>query len=154
MSLRSISARRSGATGSGDYSSQSPYRHFQCDPVLILAKIGVPYTIEKNRYSITYRVVRISSPHSAKVLIMRCCHAGSQIAYPPCKFIDITREEIIMNCPKCKGLMMLGRFSDFFLVFYAWKCINCGAIIDRKIYNNRRNSLAAKTTKEVEAATA
>jgi hypothetical protein len=61
---------------------------------------------------------------------------------------------MIMGCPKCKGLMMLDRFSDFFLVFYAWKCLNCGAIIDRTISNNRRNSLAAKATKEVEAATA
>ena len=59
-----------------------------------------------------------------------------------------------MDCPKCKGLMMLDRFSDFFLVFYAWKCLNCGAIIDRTISNNRRISLAAKATKEVEAATA
>ena len=59
----------------------------------------------------------------------------------------------IMDCPKCKGLMMLERFSDFFLVFYAWKCINCGAVIDRTISNNRRNSLAAKAAKEVETAT-
>ncbi len=59
-----------------------------------------------------------------------------------------------MGCPKCKGLMMLERFSDFFLVFYAWKCVNCGAIIDRTISNNRMNSLAAKATKEVEIATA
>ncbi len=58
-----------------------------------------------------------------------------------------------MGCQKCKGLMMLERFSDFFLVFYAWKCINCGAIIDRTISNNRRNSLPAKATKEVDAAT-
>jgi hypothetical protein len=36
-----------------------------------------------------------------------------------------------MDCPKCKGLMMLERFSDFFLAFYAWKCVNCGAVIDR-----------------------
>jgi hypothetical protein len=49
--------------------------------------------------------------------------------------------------------MMLERFSDFFLVFYAWKCVNCGAVIDRTIAHNRRNSLAAKATKEVEAAT-
>ena len=47
-----------------------------------------------------------------------------------------------MECPKCKGMMMLERFSDFFLVFYAWKCINCGAIIDRTISNNRRKSLS------------
>ena len=45
-----------------------------------------------------------------------------------------------MECPKCKGLMMLERFSDFFLIFYAWKCINCGAIIDRTISNNRRKA--------------
>jgi PHP family Zn ribbon phosphoesterase len=57
-----------------------------------------------------------------------------------------------MGCPKCNGLMSLERFSDFFLVFYAWKCINCGAIIDRTISNNRRNSLAAKAAKEVPAA--
>ena len=58
-----------------------------------------------------------------------------------------------MCCPKCKGLMMLERFSDFFLAFYAWKCVNGGAVIDRTIANNRRNSLAAKAMKEVEAAT-
>jgi hypothetical protein len=50
-----------------------------------------------------------------------------------------------MDCPKCQGLLMLERFSDFFLIFYAWKCINCGAVIDRTIANNRRNSLAAKS---------
>ena len=54
-----------------------------------------------------------------------------------------------MECPKCKGLMMLERFSDFFLIFYAWKCINCGAIIDRTISNNRRKSLAARDTQPV-----
>jgi hypothetical protein len=48
----------------------------------------------------------------------------------------------IMDCPKCKGLMMMERFSDFFLIFYAWKCINCGSIIDRTIAANKRKSLA------------
>ena len=52
-----------------------------------------------------------------------------------------------MDCPKCKGLMELDRFSDFFLVFYAWKCLNCGAIIDRTIAENRRKSLVAKPVK-------
>ncbi|MFO0729532.1 MAG: hypothetical protein U0231_13695 [Nitrospiraceae bacterium] len=50
-----------------------------------------------------------------------------------------------MECPKCKGLMMLERFSDFFLIFYAWKCINCGAIIDRTISSNRRRAWLAGT---------
>lgn len=48
-----------------------------------------------------------------------------------------------MECPRCKGLMMLERFSDFFLIFYAWKCLNCGSIIDRTISMNRQKSLAA-----------
>ena len=50
-----------------------------------------------------------------------------------------------MECPKCKGFMLLERFSDFFLIFYAWKCINCGAIIDKTISNNRRKSLQPQT---------
>jgi hypothetical protein len=45
--------------------------------------------------------------------------------------------------------MMLERFSDLFLVFYAWKCINCGAIIDRTISNNRRKSLAVRKSEGV-----
>jgi DNA-directed RNA polymerase subunit M/transcription elongation factor TFIIS len=59
-----------------------------------------------------------------------------------------------MDCPKCKGFMELARFSDFFLVFYAWKCLNCGAIIDRTIAENRRKSLDTKIvgTDKVEAA--
>jgi DNA-directed RNA polymerase subunit RPC12/RpoP len=58
--------------------------------------------------------------------------------------VHVVTWEESMECPKCKGLMMLERFSDFFLIFYAWKCINCGAIIDRTISNNRRKSLAAR----------
>jgi hypothetical protein len=49
-----------------------------------------------------------------------------------------------MECVKCNGLMTLERFSDFFLVFYAWKCFNCGAVIDRTIAANRKKSLAPK----------
>ena len=56
-----------------------------------------------------------------------------------------------MDCPKCQGTMLLERFSDFFLVFYAWKCLNCGAIIDRTISKNRRKSLAAQESKTVAA---
>jgi hypothetical protein len=46
---------------------------------------------------------------------------------------------------------MLERFSDFFFAFYAWKCINCGALIDRTISNNRRKSLAARAPQAVAA---
>jgi hypothetical protein len=50
--------------------------------------------------------------------------------------------------------MDLERFSDFFLVFYAWKCINCGAIVDKTIAANRRKSLGVKAadSKPVETA--
>ena len=58
-----------------------------------------------------------------------------------------------MDCPKCKGLMQLERFSDFFLIFYAWKCINCGAIIDKTIANNRKKSLEARTAQPTAAET-
>lgn len=61
-----------------------------------------------------------------------------------------TQEEV-MEYPKCKGLMMLERFSDFFLIFYAWKCINCGSIIDRTIAMNRRKSLASADTQTASA---
>jgi len=49
-----------------------------------------------------------------------------------------------MECPKCRGLMQMERMANFFLVFYAWKCINCGALIDKIIANNRRKCLATK----------
>ena len=54
-----------------------------------------------------------------------------------------------MECPKCQGTMMLERLSDFFVVFYAWKCFNCGAMIDRTIASNRRQSLAAREAQTV-----
>jgi len=52
-----------------------------------------------------------------------------------------------MDCPKCNGTMVLERFSNFFIVFYAWKCINCGATIDRTIATNRRKSLAVRESR-------
>jgi hypothetical protein len=50
-----------------------------------------------------------------------------------------------MECPKCRGLMQLERMADFFLVFFAWKCINCGAFVDKTIATNRRQSLTPKS---------
>lgn len=43
-----------------------------------------------------------------------------------------------MECIKCKGLMVKEQFSDYFLVFYAWKCLNCGCIVDPTISKNQR----------------
>ncbi len=47
-----------------------------------------------------------------------------------------------MNCPKCNGLMCIERLSDYFLTFDAWKCINCGAVLDATIVENRRRGEA------------
>jgi hypothetical protein len=38
--------------------------------------------------------------------------------------------------------MMLERFADFFLVFYAWKCVNCGSVVDETISTNRQKVVA------------
>lgn len=46
-----------------------------------------------------------------------------------------------MRCEKCKGLMVRERFADYFLVVYAWKCINCGAILDATIAQNKKKHL-------------
>lgn len=45
-----------------------------------------------------------------------------------------------MKCPKCNGFMYIERFSDYSLIFYSWKCANCGSIIDRTVLANRNSS--------------
>ena len=94
-------------------SSKYPYPHFQCHPVLILAKIVVPYKIE-NRYSRVYGVVRISSPHSAKLLIMRCCRAGSQIAIPSYKFIHANEGGHDYGLPEVQRIDAVGTILGLF----------------------------------------
>jgi hypothetical protein len=47
--------------------------------------------------------------------------------------------------------MTLERFSDFFLIFYAWKCINCGAIVDQTITENQQRNLAEPQVQPVAA---
>ncbi len=77
-------------------------------------------------------------------LVWYLLHGASNVTH-----LDAATLEDTMECPKCKGLMMLERFSDFFLIFYAWKCVNCGAIIDRTISMNRRKSLATREAQPV-----
>lgn len=56
-----------------------------------------------------------------------------------------------MKCPKCSGLMYSERLSDFFVIFHVWKCINCGALMDKTILDNRKKSLAALEALETAA---
>ena len=44
------------------------------------------------------------------------------------------------KCSRCKGLMVKEWFSDYLHIVYAWKCLNCGAIIDPTITHNRMKS--------------
>lgn len=66
------------------------------------------------------------------------------------QFQQMPKTEGPMNCPKCHGLMYSERVSDFSLTFYAWKCVNCGALIDQTIlanqYKRKRAPLARLTT--------
>jgi hypothetical protein len=66
----------------------------------------------------------------------------------------ILDKERPMKCLRCKGLMMLERFSDFFLVFHAWKCVNCGSILDHTISVNQKRSLMKPESEPVTAQTA
>ena len=45
-----------------------------------------------------------------------------------------------MKCPKCSGMMIVERFADYFLTFHAWKCVNCGAIMDQAILSQKTKS--------------
>jgi len=42
-----------------------------------------------------------------------------------------------VKCPKCRGFMYSERFADFALTFFAWKCINCGTVMDTDIIQNK-----------------
>jgi hypothetical protein len=54
-----------------------------------------------------------------------------------------------MHCSKCKGLMVQERLSDYFLVWYAWKCLNCGAMVDPTIKENQRKQPPANAPEPI-----
>jgi hypothetical protein len=54
-----------------------------------------------------------------------------------------------MDCPKCKGLMVKERFSDYILICDAWKCLNCGAVVDPTITANQRKQPPASVSESV-----
>lgn len=54
---------------------------------------------------------------------------------------DHYSEREVMRCVKCGGCMVLRQFYDFFETCYAWRCINCGLIVDKVIAQNRQASL-------------
>nr|MBI3613883.1 hypothetical protein [Nitrospirota bacterium] len=49
-----------------------------------------------------------------------------------------------MECHKCRGLMVQEWWADFFEETRAWRCLNCGAMLDRMILHNQGTSVALK----------
>jgi DNA-directed RNA polymerase subunit M/transcription elongation factor TFIIS len=47
---------------------------------------------------------------------------------------------VSMDCPKCQGLMISERMTDYSIVFYAWRCVNCGTIVDTMILKNKEQT--------------
>lgn len=48
-----------------------------------------------------------------------------------------TRKIHRMRCPRCDGAMVFERFQATMEVFYAWRCLNCGEIMDPVVARNR-----------------
>ncbi len=42
-----------------------------------------------------------------------------------------------VRCPRCNGVMVYERFQDMLDLFYAWRCLNCGEIVDPVVARNR-----------------
>ena len=42
-----------------------------------------------------------------------------------------------MKCARCGGAMHFERFLAFVETFHAWRCINCGEIMDPVVQKNR-----------------
>ena len=43
-----------------------------------------------------------------------------------------------MKCGRCGGSMVFERFMAAVEVFHAWRCVNCGEILDPVVEKNRR----------------
>lgn len=42
-----------------------------------------------------------------------------------------------MRCLRCDGAMVFERFQATMEIFYAWRCVNCGEIMDNVVAKNR-----------------
>lgn len=49
----------------------------------------------------------------------------------------MTANPNFMKCPRCNGAMVYERFQDMLDLFYAWRCLNCGEIVDPVVVRNR-----------------
>ena len=51
-----------------------------------------------------------------------------------------------VKCPRCSKSMIHEIFYTDFEMFYGWKCIMCGEVLDPVILNNRRLSVRCEKT--------
>jgi len=49
-----------------------------------------------------------------------------------------------VRCPRCDGAMVFERFQDMLTLFDAWRCVNCGEIVDPVVSKNREPSRGTK----------
>ncbi|MCL2102708.1 MAG: hypothetical protein FWH25_01580 [Syntrophorhabdaceae bacterium] len=49
-----------------------------------------------------------------------------------------------MRCIRCDGAMLFERFQATADIFYAWRCVNCGDIMDPVVQKNRELFMAQK----------
>ena len=50
-----------------------------------------------------------------------------------------------MKCTRCGGAMIFERFLATVEIFYAWRCVNCGDIMDQVVQKNRELVMAQKS---------
>lgn len=44
----------------------------------------------------------------------------------------LLKRRVIMDCPRCNGLMIVQAFAHLSSESETWKCVNCGNIIAKK----------------------
>jgi DNA-directed RNA polymerase subunit RPC12/RpoP len=54
-----------------------------------------------------------------------------------------------LRCPRCDGAMVFERFQDMLDLFYAWRCLNCGEIVDPVVAKNREPARGTNKKKAV-----
>lgn len=47
------------------------------------------------------------------------------------------KEESVMRCHRCKGIMIFEKFYGDCEHFFGWRCVVCGEIVDQVILENR-----------------
>lgn len=47
-----------------------------------------------------------------------------------------------MECTKCNGFLVRENISDYYIVCYPWRCINCGTVLFRNPKQQRRKKVS------------